>query len=342
MNKLPFEEPRFLEASRLRRRHLVESRNRETLDRTRVLYIMGEGRSGSTLLDILLSCHEEVVGAGELWGFFTENPDITGRCSCGQQVRNCELWSKVRDVYLSKLVGRSLREVHNTRTEHDRLRRLPLKLTGAMGSGFKDYCSDMTMIFDTLREVGDRSTVIDSSKQITRSLNLLRCPELEVFLIHLVRDGRGVLWSRMRDLERNPQLKRPLWRIEPFFSIVAWTVKNTLAQAVGERAKGKYILVRYEDLMSRPAVVLEEIGELCGLDMSVVSAQLTGDQAILPGHQIGGNELVRLGNRRVRLNPDYEWTRLLPRRSRALFFLGAGWLARKYGYPRTVKAPPNI
>lgn len=63
------------------------------------LYIAGYGRSGSTLLERLLSQENSVVGGGELYfleqfllGDLEQNELI---CACEQTVRNCPFWSPV-------------------------------------------------------------------------------------------------------------------------------------------------------------------------------------------------------------------------------------------------------
>lgn len=47
-----------------------------------IVYIAGTGRSGSTLLDMLLSSHPLAFGAGELSAVFVEWAE-GGLCTCG-------------------------------------------------------------------------------------------------------------------------------------------------------------------------------------------------------------------------------------------------------------------
>src|SRR5437773_1697066 len=50
----------------------------------RVIYIMGAGRSGSTLLDTILASHPEVVGVGELVNLHSAGWTAKEICACGQ------------------------------------------------------------------------------------------------------------------------------------------------------------------------------------------------------------------------------------------------------------------
>jgi len=67
-----------------------------------VIYISGEGRSGSTLLDRILGTLEGVSSFNEiyeLWGHgFLEN----GKCACGQETKVCSFWAKVSNEVIEK------------------------------------------------------------------------------------------------------------------------------------------------------------------------------------------------------------------------------------------------
>ncbi|NNE43484.1 MAG: hypothetical protein HKN12_04695, partial [Gemmatimonadetes bacterium] len=74
----------------------------------RVVYITGYGRSGSTLLDILIGQADGVTGVGELdllhrdWG--------ERGCSCGKDYDDCEFWSAVETSRLATLTEAVARE----------------------------------------------------------------------------------------------------------------------------------------------------------------------------------------------------------------------------------------
>ena len=62
-----------------------------------VLYLMGMGRSGSTLLDILVGSHPDAVGTGELASLVGAGWSHAERCACGLPASECPFWSVVRD-----------------------------------------------------------------------------------------------------------------------------------------------------------------------------------------------------------------------------------------------------
>src|SRR5712691_7528670 len=65
----------------------------------RVIYIMGAGRSGSTLLDTVLASHPEVVGVGELVNLHIAGWTAQEICACGQLGTECSFWTRVREAW---------------------------------------------------------------------------------------------------------------------------------------------------------------------------------------------------------------------------------------------------
>ena len=56
----------------------------------KLIYIAGYGRSGSTILDIILNNSGKIGGFGEITQFLSDYKDY--KCSCGATFMNCEFW----------------------------------------------------------------------------------------------------------------------------------------------------------------------------------------------------------------------------------------------------------
>jgi hypothetical protein len=63
----------------------------------KIIYIAGLGHSGSTMLDMALGTHPDIVGLGEIYHVFTkkdlEKTYINSTCSCGKKAKDCVFWS---------------------------------------------------------------------------------------------------------------------------------------------------------------------------------------------------------------------------------------------------------
>ena len=61
----------------------------------KVIYIAGEGRSGSTLLERMLGQINDIVSVGELRFFWNQGSVGSQLCGCEKPLNECEFWSEV-------------------------------------------------------------------------------------------------------------------------------------------------------------------------------------------------------------------------------------------------------
>jgi hypothetical protein len=59
------------------------------------IYIVGDGRSGSTILDAILGNASDTVSVGECCRFWKRFNEKKTLCGCSEKIENCKLWSKV-------------------------------------------------------------------------------------------------------------------------------------------------------------------------------------------------------------------------------------------------------
>jgi len=161
---------------------------------------------------------------------------------------------------------------------------------------------------------------------------LATTPGIELYLVHLVRDGRGVIWSHQNPAKRAMRKSfrpAPAWQTTRY-----WVSANLQSAYVYSRLPSeRRMRLRYEDFATAPDAALGRLGRFVGEDLSGL---LTPDRAIRQPapvrHTPGGNR-VRL-MKEVQVRRDFGWMEHLPAKDRALFWLCAGWLARSYGYRR--------
>ena len=68
----------------------------------RVIYIMGAGRSGSTVLDTVLGNHFQIESVGELANL-PKFAWINGEyCACGERGNACLFWEEVRLKWMQR------------------------------------------------------------------------------------------------------------------------------------------------------------------------------------------------------------------------------------------------
>lgn len=258
---------------------------------------MGAGRSGTTALSIFIGGAGSVKVLGELHQL-PEYVDEHKRCSCGELLNDCKFW---RDHIVSLESFGS----HEYKKESDELERhksifrhyLPV----ALGSERSAYDEANANLFKNIGK--DRYVVLDSSKYIGRALALSRIDQLDIYVIYLVRDPRGVVDS----FGKGVQTSRNLLSASLYYLLV-----NIAAEIVsGTLLRGKVLRLRYEDLLDFPVSSVKKIGEHCEMDIALVAEKIARGNKFVIGHMIGGNRLVN--SESIVLRRDISWRSRMPR-----------------------------
>lgn len=227
----------------------------------RIIYVAGTRHSGSTLLDMLMSTHSQVIGIGEA-KMFALRPHTN--CTCGaDHWQTCPFWTGVDERMRSDNgpgIGYADIESHDPET-------------------FSAYNA---RFFRAIGEEGKFPVVLDSSKDFTRLASLL-ASDLPVEVVHLVRDPRGVVFSGIRK-------KRPIG------AVCRRYVRTNVASAYLLRDK-PHVEVRYEDLARHPERELARILDLVGLD---IEHEQLADWRNVERHNFAGNRMRTGGSKKIR------------------------------------------
>jgi hypothetical protein len=328
---------------------------------TKVLYIVGAGRSGSTILDIVLGNHPEIESTGELSNLIL-NGWIGGEslrwiernklrvpiCTCGRRTdipevedatEACPFWSNVRHEWVERVDPRDDIESYPTLQDNfERYRRLPrlLRERRRPSSRFRSYARLTRALFESIRTVSGNPIIVDSTKAPVRALALSMVPGLDLRSVHNVRDVRGVMASRMKAFRKDPRAGimwdhegHPAWR-----TAARWVYINLVSEWVcAQLGPGRAVRVRHEDLHDNTRGTLGEIASLIGVDLTDVAEAASSGKSLQVGHNIGGNRTKK--SEIVALRTDtQEWRSALSASEQRLTWALTGWLMRRYGYKK--------
>jgi hypothetical protein len=191
-------------------------------------------------------------------------------------------------------------------------------------------------IYAAVAAVSGASVVVDSSKHGSLAFALRHHPGIDLRVLHLVRDGRGVAHSWSKKVRR-PEIVTGE-TLMPQYSIlksgVLWTVHNLLFDAlsmIGTRT----LRLRYERVAADPARYLAEIRTFAGLPPDPLAfLHRDGDVTVADlgtSHSVAGNPM-RFQSGGVHVRSDDAWRRSMsPARRRIVTLLT--WPGRlRYGY----------
>lgn len=269
----------------------------ETQAEAGLIYIVGCGRSGSTLLDIVLGQADGVASCGEVSELLRRGWSGANYCSCGTRIGECAFWGQVRERWFGGVSAGEERKVLRRLRRVERYR----SLLRAPASDLAFYASQIRQLYDAIRAVSGATWLVDSSKNPVRLLRLTRALRCEVRVIHLVRHPLGVVASLSKGFAENPSqgVEREIRPIGPLRSAFSWLIANSTASLVCRKVKATSSVVRFEDFVKHPARVLGTLEALRELPAPSRS-QVLGRLSI--GHLAGGNRL-RMAEA-VRLDPS--------------------------------------
>ena len=306
----------------------------------RVLFIGGLGRSGSTLLDRMLGQFDGIWSVGELVHIWQRGLEENNLCGCGRRFRDCLFWRRVGEEAFGGWEAVDVDEVLALKQAVDRNRCVPLMCLPALWPPYRAklrrYLDLLDRLYRAVRQVAGAPLLVDASKHASHAFLLRGMPGLDLRLVHLVRDSRGVAFSwgkLMRRLEV-VDAEALMATTTPLRMSARYLAYNSLFHLL-RRLGVPTLLLRYESLVRRPAAELHRV--LGHADRPAADGELgfVGDGWVELGtsHALAGNPM-RFERGRVPLRLDEEWRGKMRRRHR-LLTAGSTWpLLLRYGYLR--------
>jgi hypothetical protein len=303
------------------------------------LYIVGRGHSGSTILDILLGNSTQIESVGELLAGLSGADHAM--CSCGATMSDCAFWREVRSRVEAE--GITWDEACGI-GEPGAAAMWRVWRAGRTDPAMARRAEVTSALAQAITACAGKPHLLDSSKTPTHGLLLLRyLPEAR--LIHLVRDPRDVLRSYVWRISNQKHLGMRWYHVARgniplllVFVAASWTLGNLACDLMARAFPRRVVRVRFEDLCAQPTSELDRIGWAFGLDFADLSSKAAGQEPLLVGHNIGGNQL-RHANA-VRFDPGGGQARPpLPRWLGAIMILLCGPLMWRYGYRLNRGAP---
>ena len=304
----------------------------------KVLYIGGFGRSGSTLVERILGQLPGFCSAGEIV-FLWQRGLIDGQlCGCGTPVPECDFWARVGKTAFGGWDQIDAHEMLALQKRVDRNRFIPSMVAPRLRPGaqadLERYTDVLSRLYRGIGEVAGARVVIDASKHASTAFLLRKVPNLDLRVVHLVRDSRGVAYSWTKEVKK-PEVTGGddafMPQYSPSSSGRQWVAYNLLFDALG--VIDKTMILRYEALMANPREGLERILAHADEPVTPESFAFLGDGWVDLGcdHTVAGNPM-RFHQGRLDLRLDQAWTTKLPERDRKVVTAITWPLQLRYGY----------
>lgn len=243
----------------------------------RIAYIASLARSGSTLMDMMLSCHPRIVGLGEVDGLI--DPErrpgyVSGyhriRCSCGAVLKECPVWGRYGD-YLANMKSEA-------------------------------YVAKYKALIEIVTENhGEDVMIADSSKYPSPLSRMLSADwggeKPDVRVIHLVKDVRSWTLACEAKEKKNGGLLAKVRRFRE------WRKANEEIESVAAEKGARIMRVGYEELCMYPEHIMRRVLDFLDLDFDDRTLDLSNSD----GHIGLGNPMRSHPKKSRKLYYDQRW-----------------------------------
>lgn len=235
------------------------------MQKPKVVLVAGSAHGGTTIANTILGQHREILATGKLRGFphgtvFSEE----NICSCGEKAGDCPFWSQVRSRF----------QTYQELPEQERIPHL----------------------FEIISKISGRPFVGDVAHSVDYARTLLKNQGIDLYLVHLVRNGPGVVWSRIRKDLRIGRLQPG--GLERRLRVVSvsrrWSWHRRQFARMEKRLGDKAVRISYEDLCRSPRDTLRPVARCLGLDFDAIGERLGAGEPFEPlPHLLRGNAVLR-------------------------------------------------
>jgi hypothetical protein len=318
-----------------------------------IIFVIGAGHSGSTVLAKTLNAHSKVFALCEIGNFHVDIQSKIAQCGCGVFLRDCPFWDDI-DQILKKRLNFGIKEHPNrfriSRVEGKnslfdrivfRLSRIAAIFIGIRSKYICSRLENIKILFDIVINETKSPCLVDTSKSAKRAYLLKKYfikNGYNVKIVHLVRDGRAVMYSYLKGYY-NVKLKNSKTgreEMKTFYSeknrtpeevVSLWKAANFEAEIYHNiLSKNNYNLLRYEDFTGSPEIILQEILPTLGLEYEKEMLDLNR----YDNHMVSGNA-SRINATRIQ-KPINSWAEKLTEDEISYFNKKAGRMNKKYGY----------
>ena len=256
-----------------------------------IIYISGEGHSGSTLLDIILGAQENAFSLGELINLPQKGILNREYCSCGYSIPTCDLWGEVIKMWEEKRILK-IQDYLNFQRYFQSNKNLLFSFFALKypNNSIKYFINDTYELYNIIFKSTNSSVIIDSSKS-PNMIPILKRLGFNIIVIHLTRRFGDVLNSYKKSFKKDLEggIEQDIKPQKTSYVLFSWMIKNFLTLLYSNNIKR--IRIKYEDLVKDPS---SSIAGLLG-NNKIFLRKLEERGPFIPKHLVAGNR-IRMNN----------------------------------------------
>lgn len=287
-----------------------------------MLYLGGIGRSGSTLIERVIGQLPGVCAVGELVHLWERGITEGERCGCGEPFRVCPFWMQVGEAAFGGWDEVDVDHIASLRARVDRNRFIPVlarrrDVPPGLAQTLSEYTAYYARLYSAIAEVSGCQLIVDSSKHPSLAHCLRWQQDIDLRVLHLIRDSRAVAHSWSRQVRRpDTDSESYMTRYSTSMAAGQWNVQNAAFHLLA-RLDCPTLRLKYEDFTADPEEALRlivgfaELPEPDGYPFMGTTGASRWAQ-LTPLHSVSGNPM-RFTNGKIAIQPDDRWRTSMPK-----------------------------
>jgi Sulfotransferase family len=262
-----------------------------------VIYVMGAGHSGSSILGVSLGNCEDFFYAGEVEEWLAKS----GAARWGGEERT-RFWKQVSDEVegADGLLGSEVNRCVERSSALLRIDRWPAR--ARLRRRYGPLAEDL---FGAISRAADAAHVVDTSHFPLRAKELQRLGGIELYVLFLVRDPQAVVASNVRNISSHEVAERR-------FHILAMNANLWLTYLLSvavflSHPRERRLFLRHEDFLADPEGVLRQILDKVGSNAAIPDLASLQIHAPLQGNRLLGSDEIAVERSTP---PAARWSRI--------------------------------
>jgi len=254
------------------------------MKKTEIIFIIGHGRSGTTLIDMFLTQQFDAVSVGQiinLEALITSSQ--TKLCTCGQTINDCQRWGEI----LRRVSFDGAFKSNPFFASGKRFRQLGVAFSKCLGSRKlvnQTHIDHQISFINAVTDVAGANLIVDSSKNLNRfdALCAIDTPDFDVKAVYVKRSMEGVVSSKQK--AKSARVSSSL------LAALSWSFQNLISAIYFKKFEGKKIFIEFEDFTVKPEFYFQRIRQELNLELNGQYTSILEPPAM---HMIAGNSISR-------------------------------------------------
>lgn len=247
---------------------------------SQLIYILGSGRSGTTLLDIFLGNENGHFSAGELNRYF-EREGVPHGIENRPEIS--EFWKNIKKELQSEGVNLSQLKVISRKLEyHSAI----INWFFISKSEKESYKRANELLFEAIKQKSGNKIIIDSSKYPMRLYSLIKVTNIPISVIYLKKNPFKVIKSFAKKEIEQPSKN---WFAANIYLVIVHLMCSWVLTRI--KSKANFCVIKFNDFIDDPNMIIANIEDELQINLRHIRSRINNNEPLQVGTLFDGNRI---------------------------------------------------